>query len=286
VVEDREWRGLKKLVLNNMVQDPTFLHEWLTFEAYRTVGIPAPRIGYARVYVDDVYFGFYSLVEAVDGPFLDTWWADGSGHLLEAAYGPDFDPGDEVLFEYDQGPDEVAGRALVASTASFLAVSPWDEATYATLRTLVDMDQVMRNMAVEALTWNWDGYTTENNSYWYLDPTTGRWQLVPHGVDQTWVHGWPNAYDANTRPVLYDFCLYVPSCLATYEQQLLDVADLVEARGLEADLDALIALTTPEFDLDPRKEDAGSRGWQLDSTRVRIQTGPQALRDAAAVNGP
>lgn len=285
-VEPRKWHGLQKIVLNNLVQDPTFLHEWLTYEAYRVAGIPAPRVSYARLHVNDVYFGFYALIEAVDGPFLDTWWADGSGHLLEAAYGPDFDPGEEVLFEYDQGPDEVAGRAHVAEVANLLAASPWDEATYATLRGLVDMDQVLRNMAVEAATWNWDGYTTENNSYWYEDPTTGLWQLVPHGVDQTWVDGWPNAYDVNSRPVLYDFCLRVPSCTAMYEQQLLEVADALEARALEPELDALIALTQPDFDADPRKEDAGSRTWELDATRARILAAPQALRDAAAVNGP
>ena len=71
-----------------------------------------------------------------------------------------------------------------------------------------------------------------------------------------------------------------------YEQQVLEVADAFEARGLEPDLDALIALTTPEFDLDPRKEDAGGRPWELDATRLRIQTVAQALRDSAAVNGP
>lgn len=285
-VEDRRWHGLQKLTLNNMVQDPTFTHEVLTFELYRAAGLPAPRVGFARLHVDDVYFGLYALVEPVDGPFLDLWYADGSGHLLEAAYGPDFDVGEEGQFEYDQGPDEAAGRAAIAEVANLLATSPWDDATFALLDERVDLEQVMLNMAIEAATWNWDGYTTENNSYWYLDPTSGRFQLVPHGVDQTWVDGWPEAYEGNDRPVLYQFCLAVPACLALYEEQVYAAAAALDGAGLEASLDAVLGTTEAEWDADPRKEEVDERGWQLDATRERIRTAAAVLREAAAVNGP
>ena len=41
--------GLKKMTLNNMVQDPSMVHETLTYEAFRAAGVPAPRTGYADV---------------------------------------------------------------------------------------------------------------------------------------------------------------------------------------------------------------------------------------------
>jgi CotH kinase protein len=44
--------GLKKLTLNNMVQDPSMIHEALTYELFRAAGVAAPRTGYARVRVD------------------------------------------------------------------------------------------------------------------------------------------------------------------------------------------------------------------------------------------
>jgi spore coat protein CotH len=282
--EDHEWHGLERLTLDNMVQDPTFTHAYLTFALFREAGVPAPLAGFARVSVNDVPFGLYALTQPVDDEFLDDHFADGSGHLVESAYGPDFDPGDEILFEYDEGADEATGRALLAEVSTLLASSPWDEATYATLRTLVDMDNVMRNMAVEAATWHWDGYTTENNYYLYEDPTTGLWTMIPHGTDQTWVDGWPNPFDYNDRPILYHFCLQVPSCLAAYDQSVLDVADALDRAALEPVLDRLIALTEPEFALETRAEETGDRGWQLDYTRARIQTAAQALRDLAAVH--
>lgn len=282
--EPRRWRGLRKLQLNNDVQDQTFSREYLTYTLFRAVGIPAPRVAYARLWLDDQYFGLYSQIEPVDRDFLDAWYGDGSGHLLEAAYGPDFDPGDEVLFEYDQGPDEAAGRALVSEVSTLLATSPRDEATYATLRTLVDMDEWMTNMAVEAAVWHWDGYWTENNYYVYEDPATGLLHILPHGTDQTWTDGWPNAWDANDRSALYAFCLGVPSCAAMYEQQVLRVADAVDALALEPVLDQLLALTGPEWDADPRIENRCCRQAYADATRARIRTVSQALRDLAAAH--
>ncbi len=276
--EEHSWRGLSKLTLNNLVQDPTFTHEYLTFLLYRELGIPAPRVAFARVHLNGVYMGFYALVESVDGAFLEDWYGNKDGHLFEAAYGPDFDAGEEWLFDYDRGPNEAAGRAQIAAVTALLDSSPRDETTYAALRTMVDMDQWMLNMAVEAAVWHWDGYWTENNNRMYQDPTTGLWTIIPHGADQTWVDGWPSAYQGSAQPRLYDFCMNVPSCRAMYSDQLLKVADVVEATPFEAELDTLIALTEPEFLLDPRVEEAGNRPGQLATTRTRIQTVVAELR--------
>ena len=44
--------GLKSLTLNNMVQDPSMLHEALGYEVLRAAGVPAPRTGFAYVRVN------------------------------------------------------------------------------------------------------------------------------------------------------------------------------------------------------------------------------------------
>ena len=273
------WRGLKKLTLNNMVQDPSFVHEYLTYFLYRKAGLPAPRVSYARVHVNGVYFGFYSFIETVDEPFLELWYGNSDGHLFESAYGPDFDMGEEGLFDYDNGPDEEQGVAAIVEVIDTLNL-PWDESTYAQLRTQVDMDQWMSNMAVEAATWHWDGYWTENNNRMYHDPVTDRWTIIPHGTDQTWVDGWPNPYDVSSRPRLYDFCMAVESCRTLYGEKLLDLADVVDASPLEAHLDVLIAYTEPEFYADPRAEETGNHTSQLEGTRSRILSLADALRSA------
>ena len=278
---DHRWRGLEHLTFNNMVQDPTFTHEYLTYALYRELGLAAPRVAYTHLYVNGVYFGAYAIIETVDDTLLEDWYGDGNGHMFEGAYGNDFDsPGDEDGFNYDRGPNESEGRGMLRQIIDTLD-QPWDDATFADLDLLVDMDQWMTNMAVEAAVWHWDGYWTENNYRMYRSPDTGRWQIIPHGTDQTWVDGYPGPFQSSSQPILYDFCMHVPDCASMYADKLREVADAIDAPQLTATLDALVALTEPLAAGDPRAEQQGERSGQISGTYSRIDSAPEDLRNAA-----
>src|SRR5262245_30461221 len=79
----RRFHGLRKLVLNNAVQDPTYLSDLIGGELFRAAGIPAPRIGFARLEVNGKDFGFYLVVEAITRDFLARWFEDPTGNLYE-----------------------------------------------------------------------------------------------------------------------------------------------------------------------------------------------------------
>ena len=81
-VKGQRFLGLKTLTLNNMVQDPSMVHEVLAYEAFRAVGIPAPRTGYAYLRVNGADYGVYLNVETPDNVFLPRWFAS-TGHLYE-----------------------------------------------------------------------------------------------------------------------------------------------------------------------------------------------------------
>ena len=55
--------GLKKLTLNNMVQDGSMVHETLAYQTFRAAGVPAPRTGYAFVRVNGEPYGVYLNLE-------------------------------------------------------------------------------------------------------------------------------------------------------------------------------------------------------------------------------
>ncbi|MEZ4241370.1 MAG: CotH kinase family protein [Myxococcota bacterium] len=123
-VDGAELDGLDELVLNNMVLDPSMLHERLAYDAYRTLGIPAPRAAHAELWVDGERYGLYTLVEAQDGRFLDRWYADDDGPLFEM-FDVDFHPEDVPLFDHDGGPDD---RTALAGLADALLVDgPMDD---------------------------------------------------------------------------------------------------------------------------------------------------------------
>ncbi len=62
--------GLKSLVLDNLTQDPSGIHETVSMAFYQRLGIPTPRETHVKLYVRGQYVGLYALVEAVDKDFL------------------------------------------------------------------------------------------------------------------------------------------------------------------------------------------------------------------------
>ena len=56
--------GFEKIKLSNVIKDPSFLREVLSYEIARDY-IPSPRANFANVYVNDSLWGLYVNVEAV-----------------------------------------------------------------------------------------------------------------------------------------------------------------------------------------------------------------------------
>ena len=65
-----EHYGINKLKLSNVIQDPSFVRETLSYEIARKY-MPASRANYANVYVNDTLIGLYTNVESVNKDFLE-----------------------------------------------------------------------------------------------------------------------------------------------------------------------------------------------------------------------
>jgi spore coat protein CotH len=66
----QRYLGLKSLVLDNVTQDASGVHESVAMAFYARVGIPAPREIHTRLYVNNQYAGLYVIVESVDKDML------------------------------------------------------------------------------------------------------------------------------------------------------------------------------------------------------------------------
>lgn len=62
--------GLDKLVLNNNYADNTNMKEALIYDMYKFVGADAPLYNYAKISVNDEYWGVYLALEAVEESFM------------------------------------------------------------------------------------------------------------------------------------------------------------------------------------------------------------------------
>ena len=62
--------GIDKLKLSNVIQDPSFVREVLSYEIARQY-MPASEANYANLYINDSLIGLYSNIEAVNKEFLE-----------------------------------------------------------------------------------------------------------------------------------------------------------------------------------------------------------------------
>lgn len=81
--EGQNFQGLKKINLDNGAGDPSFLREYMAYDLFAYLGVPAPRASFAKVYINDEYWGCYQLTEEPDKTFLKRHFSNKQGNLFE-----------------------------------------------------------------------------------------------------------------------------------------------------------------------------------------------------------
>ncbi len=258
----KKYLGLKKLTLNNMVEDFSLIHETLAYTAYRGVGLPASRTGYAFVRVNGEPFGLYLNIEDMDDVALERWFGkfeEPPQHLYEGESGADVKPGVEALsaeeggFEVDEGdPSNLDDlKALVAAVNSTEG-----EGWSAAVASVADLTELTRIWAVEKYIGHWDGYAGQagkfqpNNYFLYSDPG-GIFQMLPWGADETFERRL--AFDGPAG-LMFDKCLADPACEALYREELKSLRGMIKGLDLPALAASTAAFIKPWWEADPQLE--------------------------------
>ncbi len=79
----QNFRGIKKLSLNNGFSDPTLIRETIGYELFEQMRLPTPRRAFADVWVNDIHLGLYTIVEQVDKTFLRRNFSNPEGNLYK-----------------------------------------------------------------------------------------------------------------------------------------------------------------------------------------------------------
>lgn len=77
------YHGLDKLCLNNIIQDNTYMKDYLVYQTMYAFGVAAPLCSYVYVTVNGEDFGLYLAVEAVEESFLQRNFGNDYGDLYE-----------------------------------------------------------------------------------------------------------------------------------------------------------------------------------------------------------
>lgn len=77
------YHGLDKLCLNNIIQDNTYMKDYLAYQMMEEMGVAAPLCSYAYITVNGEDWGLYLAVEAVEESFLQRNYGNNYGDLYK-----------------------------------------------------------------------------------------------------------------------------------------------------------------------------------------------------------
>jgi hypothetical protein len=244
--DSQRYRGLRRLTLNNAVEDATFMRELLGYRLYRAMGVPAPGVGFARVTVNGELYGLYVVIETIDSEFLDTRFDDPSGGLYEGEYGCDVLPEDVQGFDQDSGEDESrADLTAFATTASGNAVD-----LFHTDGAPLDKSAFLAYLAVSAFIGDFDGYRHAHNYRIYHEPGADKWRFIPWGIDRAFRKGL-SIYDSQGH--LAKRCFADAACRLDYVRTMRRVIDEFDRLQLDSGARVIAALVNEAASEDPRR---------------------------------
>lgn len=269
-VPDQTFHGLKRMTLNNLFEDPSFIAERLAYDVYRAASVPAPRCNNALVYINGEFYGVYANLEAEDKPFLRRWFDDDGGNLYEEGQS-DFVPGAETTFNLETNEERNDRTDLIGLIAAIDGASP---TTFLDdVGAHLDLENYFKFTAVEAAVNQWDMYSYTvfwvNNMRLYREPTAGKFHFIPWGHDMSmkpyrdsgkpYIHLFElsRQYDVPNRNIsaglLFRRCLESAPCVAAYREAVEEVIVTYEALDLEARAAAYYEQIKPFVYEDERK---------------------------------
>lgn len=114
LISNKNHQGYKKIRLSNVIHDPSFVREALSYRIARDY-LPASEAVFANLWVNDTLIGLYSHVESVDDVFIRKQFGDEEGILIKGSP-------QKLVFPFGQN----ANLAFLSNTDS-LAYAPYYE---------------------------------------------------------------------------------------------------------------------------------------------------------------
>ena len=198
-VNSQKFLGLKSIVLKNLWQDGSMMHERLAMAFFTRMGQPAPRESFCRLYINNQYQGLYAIVESVDNAFLDRNLGEHAGYLysyemqepFHAEYlGEELEPY-KLRFEAQNHEKEGDSKLYLPIHDLFKEVNEPEDAIWRErVEQYLDLPQFMTHVAIEAFLAENDGLLGAygmNNFFLYRLPDTTRHRLLPWDKDNSFL---------------------------------------------------------------------------------------------------
>jgi spore coat protein H len=194
---NQKFLGLKSLVLDNLTQDPAMLKERVAMQFFTEMGIPAPRVVHARLFVNNRFVGLYTIVEAIDKRFLESHFGEDDGYLYEFHYtdpygfeylGSELERYAEFFEPKTHEYDSMASLYRPIRELAWTISESLDSMFVASLGEYLDLKTFLTYVAIENFLADRDGFLGDwgmNNFYLYRFEKKMLSQLLPWDKDSS-----------------------------------------------------------------------------------------------------
>ncbi len=286
--------GLKRMTFNGLVQDTSKLHEFGAYSLFNAMGLPAPKTGWLRIYINGVDRGLFINVEQPDQTFMEKRFTDITQHIYEGIADKDFRLGNDTgtdktgYFLVDYGWKATPNKRDLSKAINYIA--DWEPKTwYPGLNAVFDRTQMIKFFAVENYLGHWDGYTGPDiNNYFIRSNTKGKFSFIPWGADQTFgenrgtdelgddwttsmlsdsaTHPWSPR--AKSRGMIYTKCINYKPCRTEYLNDLKLVSATVASMKLSTKMMAAAKLINPVLTVTTKSAPVDISGIRVEQLRT------------------
>lgn len=209
-VSGQDYDGIKKFNLNNGFKDPSMLREKLALDFMNAHNVTAPRCNYARVYLNGVYWGLYTIVEDIDSKFLKQHYPDNDGNLFKG------DPQGDLKWYGASASSYYSRYELQNNTTQ----NDWSDlvhaidiinntpasAFYDSLETVLDSWSYLNYMATVNMFSNLDSYIGSGHNYYIFDDSTYfRFRWIAWDVNESFGNFMMSFNTTTIQTMPYDF---------------------------------------------------------------------------------
>lgn len=211
-VDDLEYDGIREWTLHMNYQDPTMLREKLTYDLCADMGLYSLRSAFAKVYLNDVYWGLFTILEGKDEMYkqvfdnrdMDAVESEDFGTLcyiddnVDSYFGGAFEQ-----YVVENGDEETAKARFVEMLA--VANNSTDQDFLAAMATQLHVRDFMRYQAVNVALLNMDSYIAfRGNQIYVYDEEEGLWQVTPWDFNASFGLWNTNNAEPETYPFIPD----------------------------------------------------------------------------------
>ncbi|MDZ4668772.1 MAG: CotH kinase family protein [bacterium] len=202
-VSGKKYDGIKKFYLHNSYQDPSLMREKLTYDICKQMGLHSLRAAFAKVYINNVYWGVYTLLEAKD-ELYKRGFNNKDAEVFET-----LDFGSPCVYNQsipywtvDNGNPTSTWPQLLKMT-TILGTTPSIQ-YLDTVTKYFNLNDFLKYQAINVYLLNFDSYLQFNGNQLYLFDSIfeKRMQIIPWDFNASFGLWNTNNYDPNTLDII------------------------------------------------------------------------------------